>query len=200
MDCIIRKRTTHVRVDMKPEKLFKRYEKVVCAAARGVAHSTGKAHQEMAEEAISRLAEVSMNWQDFYDPHQGASGTTWLTIKIRSYLRDFCRKQLRRREVEIPDNGAFHARSNSSYNVPSHLENIWRDLGDEARHLLRIVFDAPADIAATFRGIQNDPIRARMALMDHLRTSVPSPANPTVLGWSDEEIDRAWSEVQSCLQ
>lgn len=193
MDCIIRKRATSVRIDMKPEKLFKRYEKVVCAAARGVAHSTGKSHQEMAEEAISRLGEVSMNWPAFYDPTQGASGTTWLTIKIRSYLRDFCRKQLRRREVEIPDSNNFE--------INEHwLPRMWRELGDEARVLLQIVLDAPPDIANTFRGIQNDPIRARMALMDHLRTSVPSPANPTVMGWSDAEIDRAWSEVQSCLQ
>lgn len=182
MGIVIRKRHEGLRIRMGSERVFARYEKIACTAARAVARKCNRTHQEMAEEAISHLGEMAADWGNrrVFDPNRGAKPVTWIYSKIYYHLLNMCFHKHRKREVGLPANPVLEARV-------SWVERVTREMSDEAKALVCIVVEAPEQLMKEFR---REPIHARLCLLKHLQQEQ---------GWADEKIDAVWTEVQECL-
>jgi hypothetical protein len=168
-----------LKITMKPARRFQRYTKVACSAARHVSRKSGRKIQEMNEEAISYLGLVATDWDNFFDPTRGVTPCTRIYSAIRWYLVNICCRSIRKREIKSPDTDLHPAKIN-------WLERLSQELGDEALSLIKIILETPNELVKAFRG---HPTQARLALITYLQET----------GWTDEQIDAAWSEVQSCL-
>jgi hypothetical protein len=132
----------------------------------------------MADEAISELSEMAADWRRSYDPSRGAAPVTWIWTKIYWRLRGLCASKLRKHEHnEIPSDLP---------NKQSWMECFKKEVSEEAWSLLLIVLEAPGQLTREFR---KGTTPARLALIEHLQSH----------GWSDKQIDAAWTEVQECL-
>lgn len=185
MPCTITRRR-RVRISMKPEQVFNRFQRVVCSVARRIAKRTGRPYYEMTEEAISKLGEMSADWRSVltFDPKRGVVPCTWIYAKVYYHLLNLCDARLRRREIDFPNSPDLDTYTHR----PSWFERIASELSSEAVAIIRIVLEAPSEMVRDFMR-KKDPARARVALVNHLHQ----------LGWSDEKIDAAWNEVQACL-
>ena len=212
-DCIIRRRRT--KISLKPERVFLQYTGIARSAARRVSERTGWKRYDLIDEATSKLGEMAADWSNprVYDPTRGAVPCTWIYAKVFYHLLNFCQFKIQKREIGLPeghqpDIDTFYGynpdgedeqdppgrrKDQSQMDSPvfrhheSWLERFLSELSDEAQALVRIVIEAPRELAREFR--RRDPAQIRIALLTHLQRQ----------GWSDERIDAAWSEIQSCL-
>lgn len=214
--CSIRRRRTHI--SLKPERVFLQYTGIARSAAKRISERTGWKKYELIDEATSKLGEMAADWSNprVYDPTRGAVPCTWIYAKLFYHLLNFCRFKIQKREIGLPeghqpdidtfygycpddeqdeqdDSTGPRRKDRGQVDSPvfrhreSWFERFLSELSDEAQALVRIVIEAPEELAREFR--RRDPVQVRIALLSHLQRQ----------GWSDEKIDAAWSEIQSCL-
>ncbi len=178
---------------MAPEErlaLYLKYKGMIHPLAERFDPFHTQIYWDLVQAAESYLLEQVTRWgttnEDAgrYDKKRGAKESTWVYRLLYWTMLDHSRKACRvrsreesltREELLIPQK-------------PNWLTALLMDLGDEAKVLVQLVINGPAELVENFH-----PRRAgiaRTALREYLRRK---------LGWSDTQVELAWAEVQDCL-
>ena len=158
--------------------------------AMGVARSLKVNYQDAETEAISLLGEIIACWSDSgsrgYNPTR-CNPTSWIYRSLYWGLRThFLRKVGRRMRpaTDIDPEGTCIVRAAPPL---SWVERLVHNLGADARTLVAIILNAPADLHEILTARR--PRRSRDAVRQYL----------TNQGWSPERVAHAWAEVEEAL-
>lgn len=142
--------------------------------------------QELHDLAIDVISE-ELFCRDRYDSRY-SSAITWLFNITRWKLTDYCTKKRKPRtpfsELSEEDGLPFESASK-----PDPLDELMRQLSDEAQFLVRLTIDPPDEL---FDDVAvRKPKTAAKRLKQYLSKSCL---------WSDDHIQKVWSEIEQCLQ
>jgi len=173
--------------NLSPARQAQKFHKYIGLArhiAVRLAHKHGLPLDDVVAEAESLLAVLLC---DKWVCDTGRSSEShWIYQKLYWAILDYCTRKRPRyftfSEVST-DEYPFDAASN-----PSILTRLRRELGDDAKEIVRIILNAPIEIADDVRA--SCPARARKAIQRHVRA---------VWGWRPHRIDKAWREVAACI-
>jgi hypothetical protein len=124
-----------------------------------------------------------------YDPSRGASFSTWVYNQALGKLLSRQTRSTKQyaTEKQVEDDGRLN-RNESTRRC--HLwEMLSSDLSEDARLLVEIVIDAPAEIAWAVGLGGRNPARARHSIYEYLRGT----------GWSFARISNAFLELRETL-
>lgn len=124
-----------------------------------------------------------------YDPEQGTSFSTWVYSQVRGKLLSR-RTRLAEQyasEKQVEDDGRLDR--NESPRRRHLFEAMAADLSEDARLLVEIVIDAPAEIAWAVGLGGRNPARARYSIYEYLRGT----------GWTFARAASAFSELKEAL-
>ncbi len=170
------------------ERLWLRYQPIVYNLAWKFSKKYGRPLEEMVDVGHGVMAITICDGS--YNSEK-SKWVTWIWQKVYWALTNYCQRNKRKREVPIID---------EDYERPakvSWLERIFRELSDEGKTLLRVICEAPGELANTLfgeRGVQDsvqDSVQVGKAvLFEFLEQN----------DWEKDKIDRAWKEVEYCVQ
>jgi hypothetical protein len=152
--------------------------------------------REVLEEARSYFAVLLCEkWVD-YDSSR-SSPMTWIYTKVRYHLLTYCRKRKKEesRLSELEDTPAS----------PHWIQEMWCELGQEGRSLLRIIFEAPGVLGEELWEWRSRYGRVRMRLKPqgylraHAKDCVLSYLRDEAQ-WDEEYIERAWRQLEEQCQ
>lgn len=168
--------------EARAEALFNKYEKLALGAAAAVSRRTGVAYSELQDEALSLLGQLVLERWDGFDSTK-ARASTWIYKKVYHNLQNF----LVARGKRIRREGTTLHEENEPEQKRSTVERLLEEVGDEGWALLRIMFEAPGDLALSLNPAA--PTRSINAINRFLTDGC----------WKPETIDRAWEQVEYCL-
>jgi len=165
--------------------IWKSHQALARKLANRFAGMYNRDQQELFEEARTSMSlELFTRWETF--DLKKSSVTHWLYQCIYWSLLTYC---TRAQEKAIP----FSALDNEEQLYqpaakPSRTETILQELSEEGQFLVRTIINAPDEIIDDLR--PQTKARGRRAVRNWLLSH----------GWDRTKLDRAWQEVQECLQ
>lgn len=114
--------------------------------------------------------------------------STWIYRTAYHRMKNMCMK----RQVEFPCSSCSEEevdRMAEAEQPFSFIEELKKDLSQEASHLVRIILEAPEELAEVVA--PRRPKKSEAAVKAYLID---------VLDWTRHEVERAWEEVRVCLQ
>lgn len=143
---------------------------------------------DVADEAISGLGLIAMAWNESGDPSCSPDGrTTWVYQKLYWHLLTFCtRKQPRERcftSVTKDEDVQIDAPAKTGW-----FEGLLHTLGDDARDIVEIIVNAPAELAEEIR--PRKPAKTAKAIQNYVER---------YFDWEPTRVMNAWAEVEAAL-
>lgn len=118
----------------------------------------------------------------------GRSFESWCYYYVNMGLMSYCAPWRRRHRRELLFINLPTSRPPERFvHRESGLASLLRSLGEDAAIVVRIICDAPAEIADELK--PSAPVRSRRLVREYLRGQ----------GWDEVRLDQAWKEVASCL-
>lgn len=167
----------------RAEALFIKYEKLALSAASAVSKRMGVRYSELQDEALSILGRLVFEQWDSFDVEKSCA-STWIYTKVYRYLQNHCIRRGTRSKRESLLQDENHPATEMKR---SPLEKLLAEVGDEGWALLRILFEAPGELAHSLT--PQAPARSEASIRRYL----------TEGRWKPETIERAFSQVQHCL-
>lgn len=147
-----------------------------------LANDAVKKHGGRWDDYVSAGNEAFMDAYCTYDSDRGTSFSTWLWWKIRGAIKSEVNRNRRHRLRDDADVAAVPQKL-------SRFDQIWSDLGDDARTVSMMVLQAPSEIASiASRGDGGSKMRGMLQVK--LRDS----------GWTVARILESFSEIREALQ
>lgn len=166
----------------RAEALFTKYEKLALSAASAVSRRTGVNYSELRDESLSILGGIVFERWDNFDVEKSCA-STWIYTKVYRYLQN----HVVRRGTRGRREGQICEESTAAVVKKSRIESLLAEVGDEGWALLKILFEAPGDLAQSLT--PSAPARSLTAIRRYLSEG----------RWKQETIDRAFSQVEHCL-
>lgn len=182
--------------------LFRQHRQMVFRIALKFSEKFGVSLDDLLYEGTWALEhEVCERWGRF-DPAK-ASATTWCYHAIYWHLMRHCTSHMRQKGKESVFSAFDPEDGDDSWEPVSRVgfvERLLREVGEEGRALVRVILEAPGELADAFsprmvseshkrRVWVTNIRRSRRVLRSHLRG----------MGWSGDEIQRAWNQVESVM-
>lgn len=188
-------------------ELFVRYQAMAVDISRKIATRFNRPYAEMEEEALSQLAWVCARWTNpengsRYNGKKDAAPQTWIYQCVYWHLWIYAEKEGKRRQVALQEADGKEVQC-------GWAEGVLGEVGEEAQALLRVLFEAPGEVAGALWRTEEQrnvvlngvsvPVEVR-APKQRL-TKVAGRGREAVSsylqgrGWEDGQIERAWHEV-----
>lgn len=182
--------------------LFRQHRQMVFRIALRFSEKFGVSLDDLLYEGTWALEhEVCERWGRF-DPEK-ASATTWCYHAIYWHLMRHCTSHMKTKGRESVFSAFDPEDGDDSWEPTARVgfvERLLREVGEEGRALVRVILEAPGELADAFsprmvseshkrRVWVTNIRRSRKVLRSHLRG----------MGWSGDEIRRAWNQVESVM-
>lgn len=192
--------------------LFRQHRQMVFRIALKFSEKWGVSLDDLLYEGTWALEhEVCERWGRF-DPSK-ASATTWCYHAIYWHLMRHCTSHIKQKARETPlsafdaDNdeprGGCHAHEGNTWEPVSRVgfvERLLREVGEEGRALVRVILEAPGELADAFSPrIVSESHKRRVWVTNIRRSRKVLRSHLRGMGWSGDEIRRAWNQVESVM-
>jgi len=159
--------------------LFQRYHKLVYKIAKNISEKYNRPYHEMVAEGLGALTWEIWGRDGHFDEKK-AGRSHWYYQSIYWHLVCYCDKLRKTTTFDIDhcEHPAFKR---------SWIEGLLRELGDEGKELVRIICEAPGELAAELA--PRAPVRSRAAVRRYLSSE----------NWTDHKIERVWHEVECAI-
>jgi hypothetical protein len=191
---------TKKMTDTEKVKIYNQYLPMVYRMAGRFSRVYGMPFQDMVDEGQSILGRLAATWDSGkfpFDPAK-ANATSWVYRNLFWDLTTLCSRACKNRAIPF----SSLEREDRPIDLPSKsswMDNLLREVGEDAKILLQTILDAPAeiteDVFGVLRGKDSTPYRSRRVdkAWDVLQSYLVS------CGWEPNRIDAAWHEVEVSL-
>lgn len=185
--------------DAQKVEIFNQYQEMVYSMASKFSLKFNVNYHDMIDEGMSILGALVTKWDaegnsSKHDPAK-SSRTSWVYRALYWDLTTVCTRT--NQKARLFSTLRTEEQKPVDMEGPvSWMEKLMRDLGEDAKILVRTIFMAPAEIVADIApGTKG---KARKAVREYLLkhgTEVDGEQVP----WSPERLDAAWEEVTVAL-
>lgn len=160
--------------------LFHQYRGLVYKIAFKISQKYNRPYHEMVEEGLGALTWELWGRSDHYDPEK-AGRSHWYYQSIYWHLVCYCDKLKKVGSMWNIDE-CEHPPYKSSW-----VESLLQELGEEGKELVRIICEAPGELASEIA--PRAPVRSRAAVRRYLSSE----------NWGEQKIERVWHEVECAI-
>lgn len=188
-----------IRIVDRRAQRFVKYKRMVGRLGERASRASGLRMQDCIDEAEGCLALLLCEQWHRFDEARGAE-STWITWQVRGHLGDFRKREQRRQITPLEDPDRL-------VKPDCWIERLWSELEDEGRKLLRVIFEAPGELASELwtvclRKVGDDLDLCEVPQMHHLKRGGHRERVINHLrknGWGEQKIEKAFHQVGECL-
>ena len=194
-------------------ELYTRFQGMAVSVSRKIAERFNRPYHEMEEEALSHLGHICAKWEDPNNRSRFKKGKkvqpqTWIYQCLYWHLWIYAEKEAGRKQVELKE-------ADGKVQKVGWREAIFQEVSAEGQALLRVLFEAPGEVAEALWSVEPQrtvtlmgktvPVevktpRLRLARAEAKGLEVVATYLQEEHGWTEALFEKAWRDVVSCVE